>query len=189
MWLVCAPPMWSSRRGVRSFVSLRGCSQDCLGASGMPAGGSACPGFRSQECQPSPLTASAPVQRPRRGRPGVDARASLGSEGPRRHLGVCPAHTASHLHLCLGCLSAADPFDPLLLPSDPDTQPYSKPDLFGQLLTSDSTATASVSFPSIHSAPPPAHNPDFAHLGKHCLGSGAQARWPSTGPGRQGQGG
>ncbi|XP_036847322.2 cyclin-G-associated kinase isoform X5 [Manis javanica] len=89
----------------------------------------------------------------------------LGGETPVLLASPAPPLSAQDTSL-EGPRVAADPFDPLLLPSDPDTQPYSKPDLFGQLLTSDSTATASVSFPSIHSAPPPAHNPDFAHLGE-----------------------
>ncbi|XP_036777285.1 cyclin-G-associated kinase isoform X2 [Manis pentadactyla] len=89
----------------------------------------------------------------------------LGGETPVLLASPAPPLSAQDTSL-EGPRVAADPFDPLLLPSDPDTQPYSKPDLFGQLLTSDSPATASVSFPSIHSAPPPAHNPDFAHLGE-----------------------
>uniref|UniRef100_A0A8C8YLU6 Cyclin G associated kinase n=1 Tax=Prolemur simus TaxID=1328070 RepID=A0A8C8YLU6_PROSS len=63
----------------------------------------------------------------------------------------------------------ADPFDPLLLPSDSDTQPCSKPDLFGEFLNgeflnSDSAATPPA-FPSTHSAPPPSCSADFLHLG------------------------
>uniref|UniRef100_A0A8C3W441 Cyclin-G-associated kinase n=1 Tax=Catagonus wagneri TaxID=51154 RepID=A0A8C3W441_9CETA len=59
----------------------------------------------------------------------------------------------------------ADPFDPLLLPSDPDPQPCSKSDLFGEFLTSDPPAAPPASFPSAHSAPPPACSSDFLHLG------------------------
>ncbi|XP_068399725.1 cyclin-G-associated kinase isoform X1 [Eschrichtius robustus] len=59
---------------------------------------------------------------------------------------------------------AADPFDPLL-PSDPDTQPHSQPDLFGEFLNSDSPATLPASFPATHSAPPLARGTDFLHLG------------------------
>uniref|UniRef100_A0A8D0P0T1 Cyclin G associated kinase n=1 Tax=Sus scrofa TaxID=9823 RepID=A0A8D0P0T1_PIG len=60
---------------------------------------------------------------------------------------------------------AADPFDPLLLPSDPVSQPCSRPDLFGEFLTSDSPAGPPASFPSTHSAPPPACSSDFLRLG------------------------
>ncbi|XP_066136180.1 cyclin-G-associated kinase isoform X3 [Saccopteryx bilineata] len=60
---------------------------------------------------------------------------------------------------------AADPFDPLLLTSDPDTQPCSQPALFGEFLNSDSVAAPSASFPSTHSAPPPACSTDFLQLG------------------------
>ncbi|XP_023363468.1 cyclin-G-associated kinase [Otolemur garnettii] len=58
----------------------------------------------------------------------------------------------------------ADPFDPLLLPSDSDTQPCSKPDLFGEFLNSDSVV-APPAFPATHSAPPPSCSTDFLHLG------------------------
>uniref|UniRef100_A0A8C5V235 Cyclin G associated kinase n=1 Tax=Microcebus murinus TaxID=30608 RepID=A0A8C5V235_MICMU len=54
----------------------------------------------------------------------------------------------------------SDPFDPLLLPSDSDTQPCSKPDLFGEFLNATPPA-----FPSTHSAPPPSCSADFLHLG------------------------
>ncbi|XP_031295099.2 cyclin-G-associated kinase isoform X2 [Camelus dromedarius] len=60
---------------------------------------------------------------------------------------------------------AADPFDPLLLPSDLEAQPHPKPDLFGEFLNSDSTAALPTSFPSTHSAPPPACSSNFLHLG------------------------
>ncbi|XP_066892972.1 cyclin-G-associated kinase isoform X4 [Kogia breviceps] len=59
----------------------------------------------------------------------------------------------------------ADPFDPLLLPSDPDAQPHSQPDLFGEFLNSDSPAALPASFPATHSAPPLARGTDFLHLG------------------------
>ncbi|KAM5338996.1 cyclin-G-associated kinase isoform 2-T2 [Glossophaga mutica] len=61
--------------------------------------------------------------------------------------------------------TAADPFDPLLLTADPDAQPCSKPDLFGEFLNADPLATPSSSFPSTHSAPPPACSTDFLQLG------------------------
>ncbi|KAL4842281.1 hypothetical protein H8958_004892 [Nasalis larvatus] len=60
--------------------------------------------------------------------------------------------------------AAADPFGPLLLSSDNDSQPCSNPDLFGEFLNSDSAAVPS-SFPSAHSAPPPSCSADFLHLG------------------------
>ena len=81
-------------------------------------------------------------------------------------------HAQPHLRLLFGCPSAADPFDPLLLPSGPDTQPCSKPDLFGEFLNPEPPA-APTSFPSTHSAPPPACSTDFLHLGK-CQGRGLE---------------
>ncbi|NP_112292.1 cyclin-G-associated kinase [Rattus norvegicus] len=57
-----------------------------------------------------------------------------------------------------------DPFDQFLLPSSSDTQPCSKPDLFGEFLNSDSVAS-STAFPSTHSAPPPSCSTAFLHLG------------------------
>uniref|UniRef100_A0A2K6C4R3 Cyclin G associated kinase n=1 Tax=Macaca nemestrina TaxID=9545 RepID=A0A2K6C4R3_MACNE len=60
--------------------------------------------------------------------------------------------------------AAADPFGPLLLSSDSDSQPCSNPDLFGEFLNSDSAAVP-PSFPSAHSAPPPSCSADFLHLG------------------------
>ncbi|XP_021507491.2 cyclin-G-associated kinase isoform X1 [Meriones unguiculatus] len=57
-----------------------------------------------------------------------------------------------------------DPFDQFLLSSNSDTQPCSKPDLFGDFLNSDSVAS-SASFPSTHSAPPPSCSTTFLHLG------------------------
>ncbi|ELK24416.1 Cyclin-G-associated kinase [Myotis davidii] len=61
--------------------------------------------------------------------------------------------------------AAADPFDPLLLTSDLDAQPCSKPNLLGEFLNSDSLAAQPASFPSTHSAPPPACGTDFLQLG------------------------
>ncbi|XP_036903221.1 cyclin-G-associated kinase isoform X2 [Sturnira hondurensis] len=61
--------------------------------------------------------------------------------------------------------TAADPFDPLLLTADPGAQPCSKPDIFGEFLNADTLATPSSSFPSTHSAPPPACGTDFLQLG------------------------
>ncbi|XP_059130942.1 cyclin-G-associated kinase isoform X5 [Peromyscus eremicus] len=57
-----------------------------------------------------------------------------------------------------------DPFDQLLLSSNSDTQPCSKPDLFGELLNPDSVAS-STPFPSTHSAPPPSCSTTFLPLG------------------------
>ncbi|EDL20106.1 cyclin G associated kinase, isoform CRA_h, partial [Mus musculus] len=57
-----------------------------------------------------------------------------------------------------------DPFDQFLLSSNSDTQPCSKPDLFGEFLNSDSVAS-STAFPSTHSAPPPSCSTAFLHLG------------------------
>ncbi|XP_037065190.1 cyclin-G-associated kinase isoform X4 [Peromyscus leucopus] len=57
-----------------------------------------------------------------------------------------------------------DPFDQLLLSSNSDTQPSSKPDLFGELLNPDSVAS-STPFPSTHSAPPPSCSTTFLPLG------------------------
>ncbi|EPQ20453.1 Cyclin-G-associated kinase [Myotis brandtii] len=59
----------------------------------------------------------------------------------------------------------ADPFDPLLLTSDLDAQPCSQPSLLGEFLNSDSLAAQPASFPSTHSAPPPACGTDFLQLG------------------------
>lgn len=76
----------------------------------------------------------------------------------------CGAYTRLTLPL-LG-VSAADPFDPLLLTSDLDAQPCSKPNLLGEFLNSDSLAAQPASFPSTHSAPPPACGTDFLQLGE-----------------------
>lgn len=57
-----------------------------------------------------------------------------------------------------------DPFDQFLLSSSSDTQPCSKPDVFGEFLNSDSVAS-SAAFPSTHSAPPPSCSTAFLHLG------------------------
>ncbi|XP_054564782.1 cyclin-G-associated kinase [Eptesicus fuscus] len=81
----------------------------------------------------------------------------LGGETPL--LFTSPAPTTG------GPPAAADPFDSLLLTSDPDAQPCSKPNLFGEFLNSDSLATQPASFPSTHSAPPPACSTDFLQLG------------------------
>ncbi|XP_069877736.1 cyclin-G-associated kinase isoform X2 [Dipodomys merriami] len=62
--------------------------------------------------------------------------------------------------------AAADPFDPLVVPSVANTQPCSEPDLFGNFLSSDSTAASALpAFPSTHSAPPPACSTAFLLLG------------------------
>uniref|UniRef100_A0A2K6ENF3 Cyclin G associated kinase n=1 Tax=Propithecus coquereli TaxID=379532 RepID=A0A2K6ENF3_PROCO len=80
-----------------------------------------------------------------------------------------PEGSPDDLLLASPAPAPADPFDPLLLPSDSDTQPCSKPDLFGEFLNGeflnlDSAATPPV-FPSTHSAPPPSCSADFLHLG------------------------
>ncbi|XP_028359663.1 cyclin-G-associated kinase isoform X2 [Phyllostomus discolor] len=61
--------------------------------------------------------------------------------------------------------TAADPFDPLLLPAEPDAQPCPKPDLLGEFLNADALAAPSPPFPSTHSAPPPACGTGFLQLG------------------------
>ncbi|XP_066241437.1 cyclin-G-associated kinase isoform X2 [Saccopteryx leptura] len=88
-------------------------------------------------------------------------------EGPSGDLlsGETPLLFTSPATTTGGPAVAADPFDPLLLTSDPDTQPCSKPALFGEFLNSDSVAAPSASFPSTHSAPPPACSTDFLQLG------------------------
>ncbi|XP_075799626.1 cyclin-G-associated kinase isoform X6 [Microtus pennsylvanicus] len=63
-----------------------------------------------------------------------------------------------------GDLLGVDPFDQLLLSSNSDAQPCSKPDLFGEFLNPDSVAS-STAFPSTHSAPPPSSSTTFLHLG------------------------
>ncbi|KAM9237836.1 cyclin-G-associated kinase isoform 1-T1 [Dugong dugon] len=66
---------------------------------------------------------------------------------------------------CEGSAAAADPFDPFLMATDSDTQTCSDPDLFGEFLHPDSSATLPTAFPSTHSAPPPSSSSDFLHLG------------------------
>lgn len=78
---------------------------------------------------------------------------------------------------CSSGVSAADPFDSLLLTTEPDAQPCSKPDLFGEFLTADTLATPPPPFPSTHSAPPPACGTDFLQLGE-CVGPGVGGRAP-----------
>ncbi|XP_034861406.1 cyclin-G-associated kinase isoform X1 [Mirounga leonina] len=88
----------------------------------------------------------------------------LGGEAPLLFTSPAPS-LSSQSPPREGPAAAADPFDPLLLPSGPDTQPCSKPDLFGEFLNSESPAAAPAPFPSTHSAPPPACSTDFLHLG------------------------
>ncbi|XP_025742697.1 cyclin-G-associated kinase isoform X3 [Callorhinus ursinus] len=88
----------------------------------------------------------------------------LGGEAPLLFASPAPS-LSSQSPPREGPAAAADTFDPLLLPSGPDTQPCSKPDLFGEFLNSESPAAAPASFPSTHSAPPPACSTDFLHLG------------------------
>ncbi|KAM4854644.1 cyclin-G-associated kinase isoform 1-T1 [Thomomys bottae] len=65
-----------------------------------------------------------------------------------------------------GAPATADPFDPLALSSISNTQPCSKPDPFGNFLSSDSTVSSALpAFPSTHSAPPPACSTAFLHVG------------------------
>ncbi|XP_046512108.1 cyclin-G-associated kinase isoform X1 [Equus quagga] len=96
--------------------------------------------------------------------PGSSPGDLLGSEVPPLFASPAPPLSARSTPREEPAVSA-DPFDPLLLPADPDAQPSSKPDLFGEFLNSDSLAAPSASFPSTHSAPPPACSPDFLHLG------------------------
>ncbi|XP_062963648.1 cyclin-G-associated kinase isoform X2 [Cynocephalus volans] len=87
----------------------------------------------------------------------------LGGETP-----LLLASPAAPLGMCstprTGLPTTADPFDPFLLSSDANSQPCSKPDVFGKFLNSDSSA-APPAFPSTHSAPPPPCSTDFLHLG------------------------
>ncbi|XP_036777287.1 cyclin-G-associated kinase isoform X3 [Manis pentadactyla] len=157
-----SPPAPAEVRGIPQAPALREDSVDLLGlhSEAGPAPPVQAYGAPSSNADLLSCLLGAPEAAPE-GSPGD----LLGGETPVLLASPAPPLSAQDTSL-EGPRVAADPFDPLLLPSDPDTQPYSKPDLFGQLLTSDSPATASVSFPSIHSAPPPAHNPDFAHLGE-----------------------
>lgn len=61
-------------------------------------------------------------------------------------------------------VSTADPFDSLLLTSDLDAPAQPQPDLFCEFLNADPPAPP-ASFPSAHSAPPPACSADFLQLG------------------------
>ncbi|XP_004432258.1 PREDICTED: cyclin-G-associated kinase [Ceratotherium simum simum] len=95
--------------------------------------------------------------------PGGSPGDLLGGEAPPLFASPAPPLSARSTPR-EGPAVAADPFDPLL-PTDPDALPSSKPDLFGEFLNSDSLAAPPVSFPSTHSAPPPACSADFLHLG------------------------
>lgn len=66
-----------------------------------------------------------------------------------------------------GAISTADPFDPLLLAPDADSQPCSQPDLFGEFLHADPVA-APATFPEVptSSAPLPS-SATFLPLGEH----------------------
>lgn len=88
-------------------------------------------------------------------------------EGPPGDLlsGETPLLFTSSASATRGPCAAADPFDPLLLTSDADAQPCSKPDVFGEFLNSDALAAPSASFPSTHSAPPPTCSATFQQLG------------------------
>ncbi|KAM5283687.1 cyclin-G-associated kinase isoform 1-T1 [Hipposideros larvatus] len=88
----------------------------------------------------------------------------LSSEGPLLFTSPAPPPSARSTPR-EGPTVAADPFDPLLVTCDPDTPPCSEPHLFGEFLNSDSPAAQSASFPSTHSAPPPACSTDFLQLG------------------------
>lgn len=103
---------------------------------------------------------------PGRGCAGSWRRVILGLRGRRCPALWAQACKAPYVHLLSGCLSAADPFDPLLLTSDADAQPCSKPDVFGEFLNSDALAAPSASFPSTHSAPPPTCSATFQQLGE-----------------------
>ncbi|KAH0515392.1 Cyclin-G-associated kinase [Microtus ochrogaster] len=102
---------------------------------------------------------------------------SEGDSGPAAPLQTCRVPSSNtDLLSCLlepsdaaqmgtpGDLLGVDPFDQLLLSSNSDAQPCSKPDLFGEFLNSDSVAS-STAFPSTHSAPPPSSSTTFLHLG------------------------
>nr|XP_048302973.1 cyclin-G-associated kinase isoform X3 [Myodes glareolus] len=102
---------------------------------------------------------------------------SEGDSGPAAPLQTCRVPSSNtDLLSCLlvpsdaaqmgtpGDLLGVDPFDQLLLSSNSDAQPCSKPDLFGEFLNPDSV-TSSTAFPSTHSAPPPSSSTTFLHLG------------------------
>ncbi|XP_041488047.1 cyclin-G-associated kinase isoform X5 [Microtus oregoni] len=102
---------------------------------------------------------------------------SEGDSGPAAPLQTCRVPSSNtDLLSCLlepsdaaqmgtpGDLLGVDPFDQLLLSSNSDAQPCSKPDLFGEFLNPDSVAS-STAFPSTHSAPPPSSSTTFLHLG------------------------
>nr|XP_058157910.1 cyclin-G-associated kinase isoform X2 [Dasypus novemcinctus] len=84
-----------------------------------------------------------------------------------------PAPPPGAQHPPHGDLStAADPFDPLLRPSDSAPQASANPDLLGELLHPSAPAAAP---PSAHSAPPPSASADFLHLGASPAGPGKTA--------------
>ncbi|XP_057627165.1 cyclin-G-associated kinase isoform X2 [Chionomys nivalis] len=102
---------------------------------------------------------------------------SEGDSGPAAPLQTCRVPSSNtDLLSCLlepsdaaqmgtpGDLLGVDPFDQLLLSSNSDAKPCSKPDLFGEFLNPDSVAS-STAFPSTHSAPPPSSSTTFLHLG------------------------
>ncbi|XP_076403206.1 cyclin-G-associated kinase isoform X6 [Peromyscus maniculatus bairdii] len=118
-------------------------------------------------------------QEPAQQEEGVDLLGlhSEGDSGPTAPLQACRVPSSNtDLLSCLlvpsdavqvgppGDLLGVDPFDQLLLSSNSDTQPSSKPDLFGELLNPDSVAS-STPFPSTHSAPPPSCSTTFLPLG------------------------
>ncbi|KAM5283688.1 cyclin-G-associated kinase isoform 2-T2 [Hipposideros larvatus] len=98
----------------------------------------------------------------------------LSSEGPLLFTSPAPPPSARSTPR-EGPTVAADPFDPLLVTCDPDTPPCSEPHLFGEFLNSDSPAAQSASFPSTHSAPPPACSTDFLQLGPFFSSGGQPA--------------
>ncbi|XP_014388952.1 PREDICTED: cyclin-G-associated kinase [Myotis brandtii] len=94
-----------------------------------------------------------------------DANRPASPQEPRPPEGETPLLFTSPAPTTGGPPAAADPFDPLLLTSDLDAQPCSQPSLLGEFLNSDSLAAQPASFPSTHSAPPPACGTDFLQLG------------------------
>ncbi|XP_075400673.1 cyclin-G-associated kinase isoform X2 [Tenrec ecaudatus] len=74
--------------------------------------------------------------------------------GPGPSLG---AQSAPHE----GPATAADPFDPFLVPPESDSQACADPDLFGEFLHPDPKPVP----PATHSAPPLSSSTDFLHLG------------------------